>query len=57
MKVDEKTFIKNGIVYFQRIWTCHGETWEYMFAWDDLNGAAWCPVCNVCGGFDGALFI
>jgi hypothetical protein len=57
MHVTETSFERDGDVFFRRIWRCHGHTWEKEFRWNDLEGAAWCPVCPTCEDFDGTFFI
>lgn len=54
MHMEEVSFEKENDVWFKRVWTCCGETWEIEFCWNDLNSYAYVPVCKRC--LNGPLF-
>lgn len=57
MRLYETSFEEDGVVYFKRTWECHGQRWHRMFRYDDLEAAAYTPVCEICEDFDGSLFV
>lgn len=48
---------KSGDLEILRTWECCGNHWTKQFLFNDLEAAAWTPVCPKCGGFDGTFFV
>lgn len=56
MNLIESYIDDDGETKIRRTWACCEEIWVKTFDPEDLEQAAWTPVCPKCGGFDGSFF-
>ncbi len=58
MHLDEQSGDDEEGPFTYRLWACCEKEWyRKLRPSESLEDWAWTPVCPICGGFDGSLFI